>query len=177
MPPLLGLVLGEQCRGTPASHPAAVIRGAVVIGAPLLAADLEDAVVGTAVRFDALCCRVEGALVKGHAEPWAEAEGRQAVLHLPSMGMVAARNERLWGDRGLKLTVGEAVAPIAIQPLFLEQVSQLTPAEHLGFGDRGQQGQQQQQGTPHSYRAAGPRVLGSPGGKVKTSHKQAVKHS
>lgn len=56
-------------------------------------------------------------------------------------------------------------------------MSRLAPAERLGFGDGGQQGQQQQQGRPHSCRAAGSRVLGSPGQKVKTRHKQAVKHS
>lgn len=73
LPPLPWLALEEQCCGTPASHPAAVIRGAAVIGAPQLAADLEDAVAGPAICFDALSCCVEGGLVKGHTEPWAGA--------------------------------------------------------------------------------------------------------
>lgn len=128
----------------------------------MLAADPGDAIAGTAVCFDAPCCRAEGALIKGHAEPWAGAEGTQAVPRLPSMGTVAAGKERLWGGRGLKLTAGEAVAPIATQPLFLEQVSQLAPAG----GDPSQQGQQQQ-GTPHSCKAAGPRLLGSQGERQK----------
>ena len=90
--------------------------------------------------------------------------------------MTAAGKERLWADGGLKLTVGEAVGPGAIQPLFLEHMSQLTQTKHLGFGGHGQQGQQQQQGRPHSCRAAGPRVQGSPGRKVKKRRNQVVKH-
>ena len=54
LPLLLGLAVEEQLWGTPGSHPTEVIRGAATIGAPQLAAALEDAMVGAAIHFDAL---------------------------------------------------------------------------------------------------------------------------
>lgn len=168
LPLLLGLALEEQGSGTPA-------RGGQVLWypckpccssclkscghtarAPQLAAELEAAILSSAVGHNALSCLLDSALLKGCAEPWQEQKELRLCHSCHPRG-------KLWPVRRGCGQMG----PRTFQILFLEHMSWLTPTELLW---------QQQQGGLHSYRAAGPHALGSQG-RSKMRCKKSVEQS